>query len=84
MGLLSTSKSSLSRFGTSGATMLSMAIAETALKYGATMVDINMEDNWFMRMFREKANKIIIRQTATETLKTTKACVLNANSLYHN
>lgn len=58
--------------GTSGATNLPIAIAETTLKYGGTIVDINTEDNLFTELIKEKKNKIIIRGTSTETLKTIK------------
>ncbi|SNR38834.1 Sir2 family NAD-dependent protein deacetylase [Flavobacterium sp. ov086] len=55
--------------GTSGATNLPMAIAETTLKYGGTIVDINTEDNLFTELIKDKKNKIIIRETSTEALK---------------
>ena len=61
--------------GTSGATNLPMAIAETTLKYGGTIVDINTEDNLFTERIKEKKNKIIIRETSTETLKTIREIV---------
>lgn len=56
--------------GTSGATNLPMAIAETTLKYGGTIVDINTEDNLFTVLIKDKKNKIIIRETSTKVLKT--------------
>lgn len=56
--------------GTSGATNLPMAIAETTLKYGGTIVDINTEDNLFTKLLKDKKNKITIRATSTEALKT--------------
>ena len=65
--------------GTSGATNLPIAIAETALKYGGTIVDINTEDNQFTKLLEGKKNKIIIRQTATETLKTIKEIIKNVS-----
>lgn len=55
--------------GTSGATNLPFAIAETALKYGATLVDINTEDNHFTGLIKNKKNKIIVRETSTEVLR---------------
>ncbi|SFN57579.1 NAD-dependent deacetylase [Flavobacterium succinicans] len=55
--------------GTSGATNLPMEIAETTLKYGGTIVDINTEDNLFTELIKDKKNKIIIRETSTKTLK---------------
>nr|WP_294779929.1 Sir2 family NAD-dependent protein deacetylase [uncultured Flavobacterium sp.] len=58
--------------GTSGATNLPIAITENTLKYGGTIVDINTEDNQFTALIKDKKNKIIIRQTATEALKTIK------------
>ncbi|WP_294251639.1 Sir2 family NAD-dependent protein deacetylase [uncultured Chryseobacterium sp.] len=55
--------------GTSGATNLPFAIAETAMKYGATLVDINTEDNHFTGLIKNKKNKIIVRETSTEALR---------------
>lgn len=55
--------------GTSGATNLPFAIAETALRYGATLVDINTEDNHFTGLIKNKKNKIIVRETSTEALR---------------
>lgn len=63
--------------GTSGATNLPIAIAETTLKYGGTIVDINTEDNLFTKLIKDKKNKIIIRDTSTETLKTIKEIFKN-------
>lgn len=61
--------------GTSGATNLPIAITETTLKYGGTIVDINTEDNQFTTLIKDKKNKIIIRQTATEALKSIKEII---------
>lgn len=63
--------------GTSGATSLPIAITETTLKYGGTIVDINTEDNQFTALIKDKKNKIIIRQTATEALKSIKEIIRN-------
>lgn len=63
--------------GTSGATNLPMSIAETTLKYGGTIVDINTEDNLFTKLIKDKKNKIIIRGTSTENLKTIKEIFKN-------
>ncbi|WP_346432482.1 Sir2 family NAD-dependent protein deacetylase [Flavobacterium pisciphilum] len=63
--------------GTSGATNLPMEIAETTLKYGGTIVDINTEDNLFTELIKHKKNKIIIRQTSTEALETIKRIIKN-------
>lgn len=63
--------------GTSGATNLPMAIAETTLKYGGTIVDINTEDNLFTERIKDKKNKIIIRETSTKALKTIKEIIKN-------
>ncbi|MCR4031086.1 MULTISPECIES: SIR2 family NAD-dependent protein deacylase [Flavobacterium] len=63
--------------GTSGATNLPIAITETTLKYGGTIIDINTEDNQFTALIKDKKNKIIIRQTATEALKTIKEIIKN-------
>lgn len=58
--------------GTSGATNLPMTITETTLKYGGTIVDINTEDNFFTAKIKDKKNKLIIRETASEVLKMIK------------
>lgn len=63
--------------GTSGATNLPIAIAETTLKYGGTIVDINIEDNQFTALIKDKKNKIIIRKTSTEALKMIKEMIKN-------
>lgn len=63
--------------GTSGATNLPMAIAETTLKYGGTIVDINTEDNLFTELIKHKKNKIIIRETSTQMLKTIREIMQN-------
>ncbi|MFZ4929940.1 SIR2 family NAD-dependent protein deacylase [Chryseobacterium sp. Mn2064] len=54
--------------GTSGATNLPIAITETALKYGALVVDINIEDNNFTNLIRNKKNTLIIREKSTDVL----------------
>ncbi|MFP3592636.1 SIR2 family NAD-dependent protein deacylase [Chryseobacterium sp. SIMBA_038] len=61
--------------GTSGATSLPIAIAETALKYGATIVDINTEDNNFTELIKDKKNKLIIREKSTDVLKVIKEII---------
>ncbi|MFB9080003.1 NAD-dependent deacetylase [Flavobacterium procerum] len=63
--------------GTSGATNLPKAIAETTLKYGGTIVDINTEDNLFTELIRNKKNKIIIRETSTKALKMINEIIKN-------
>ncbi|GAA5086095.1 NAD-dependent deacylase [Chryseobacterium ginsengisoli] len=63
--------------GTSGATNLPLAIAETALKYGSTIVDINTEDNNFTELIKNKKNKLIIREKSTEVLKVIKEIIEN-------
>lgn len=63
--------------GTSGATSLPIAIAETALKYGAFIVDINTEDNNFTDLIRNKKNTVIIRERSTDVLKTIKDIIQN-------
>lgn len=63
--------------GTSGATNLPLAIAETALKYGAFIVDINTEHNHFTELIKNKKNKLIIREKSTEVLKVIKEIIEN-------
>ncbi|MDR6487488.1 NAD-dependent deacetylase [Chryseobacterium vietnamense] len=65
--------------GTSGATSLPIAIAETALKYGAFIVDINTEDNNFTDLIKNKKNTLIIREKSTEVLKTIKEIIKKQN-----
>lgn len=55
--------------GTSGATTLPLVIAETTLKYGGFLVDINIEDNYFSRLNKDKKNKLIVRDTSTKVLR---------------
>jgi NAD-dependent deacetylase len=63
--------------GTSGATGLPIAIAETAIKYGAFIVDINIEDNNFTELIRNKKNALIIREKSTDVLKAIKESIEN-------
>lgn len=67
--------------GTSGATSLPIAIAETALKYGATIVDINTEDNNFTELIKDKKNKLIIREKSTDVLKVIKEVIKNTSEI---
>ncbi|MEI7487506.1 MAG: Sir2 family NAD-dependent protein deacetylase [Chryseobacterium sp.] len=67
--------------GTSGATSLPITIAETALKYGATIVDINTEDNNFTELIKNKQNKLIIREKSTEVLELIKEIIKNTSEL---
>lgn len=54
--------------GTSGATSLPLAITETALKYGAFIIDVNIEDNQFTALIQKNKRKIIIRKKTSEVL----------------
>ncbi|WP_294286834.1 Sir2 family NAD-dependent protein deacetylase [uncultured Chryseobacterium sp.] len=65
--------------GTSGATNLPLAIAETALKYGAFVIDINTEDNYFTELIKNKKNKLIIRERSTEVLTVVKEIIKDLN-----
>ena len=67
--------------GTSGATNLPLAIAETSLKYGAYIVDINTEDNHFTELIKNKKNKLIIREKSTEVLKVIKEIIENLSEI---
>lgn len=67
--------------GTSGATNLPIAIAETALKYGSTIVDINTDDNNFTELIKNKKNKIIIREKSTEVLMVIKEIIKNISKV---
>ncbi len=65
--------------GTSGATNLPIAIAGTALKYGAFIVDINTEDNNFTELIRNKKNAVIIREKSTDALKAIREIIEHIN-----
>lgn len=65
--------------GTSGATNLPLAIAETALKYAACIVDVNTEDNNFTELIKNKKNKLIIREKSTEVLAGVKEIIKDLN-----
>ncbi|MEN2402481.1 Sir2 family NAD-dependent protein deacetylase [Flavobacterium sp. MC2016-06] len=65
--------------GTSGATNLPIAIAQSTLKYGGTIVDINTEDNQFTKLIQDKKNKLIIRSTSTEALQMIKEIIKNVS-----
>ncbi|WP_288458594.1 Sir2 family NAD-dependent protein deacetylase [uncultured Chryseobacterium sp.] len=67
--------------GTSGATNLPLAIAETSLKYGAYIVDINTEDNHFTELIVNKKNKLIIREKSTEVLRVIKEIIENLSEI---
>lgn len=54
--------------GTSGATSLPMQIAQTALKHGSYIVDLNKEENAFTDLIRGKKNAIIIRDDIKDVL----------------
>lgn len=55
--------------GTSGATTLPQEIARTTLKYGGVIVDVNIEDNHFTEILKNKKRKIIVRKSSAEFLR---------------
>lgn len=61
--------------GTSGATSLPLAITETALKYGATVVEVNIEDNHFTELLKGKKRKLSIRGKTSDVLPEIKALI---------
>jgi len=63
--------------GTSGATNLPLSIAETTLKYGGYIIDINTEDNNFTDLIKNKKNKLIVRETSTNALNTINEIIKN-------
>jgi NAD-dependent deacetylase len=63
--------------GTSGATNLPLAIAETTLKYGGYIIDINTEDNNFTNLIKDKKNKLIVRETSTNALNAINEIIKN-------
>ena len=54
--------------GTSGATNLPIKIAETTLKYGGYVFDINPQDNQFTTLIKNKKNGRVIRAESTAIL----------------
>jgi NAD-dependent deacetylase len=54
--------------GTSGATNLPIEIARTTLKYGGYVVDMNIEDNHFTKLLKDKKRAIIVRKRSSEVL----------------
>jgi len=54
--------------GTSGATNLPVEIARTTLKYGGYVVDMNIEDNHFTEILKDKKRAIIVRKRSSDIL----------------
>ncbi len=54
--------------GTSGATNLPIEIARTTLKYGGYVVDMNIEDNHFTELLKNKKRAIIVRERSSDIL----------------
>ncbi|GGG07728.1 hypothetical protein GCM10011344_05340 [Dokdonia pacifica] len=54
--------------GTSGATNLPIEIARTTLKYGGYVVDMNIEDNHFTELLKDKKRAIIVREKSSDIL----------------
>jgi len=54
--------------GTSGATNLPIEIARNTLKYGGYVIDINIEDNHFTELIKDKKRGIIIRDQSKNVL----------------
>lgn len=61
--------------GTSGATSLPLAITETALKYAAFVVEVNIEDNRFTELLRGKKRKLSIRGKTSDVLPEIKELI---------
>jgi NAD-dependent deacetylase len=54
--------------GTSGATNLPNQIVAQTLKYGGTIVDINIEENHFSRLAQQKQNGYVIQGKSSVVL----------------
>lgn len=54
--------------GTSGATNLPLEIARTTLKYGGYVVDVNVEDNHFTELLKNKKRAITVRGKSSDIL----------------
>jgi NAD-dependent deacetylase len=54
--------------GTSGATNLPIEIARTTLKYGGYVVDMNIEDNHFTELLKDKKRAIVVRERSSDIL----------------
>jgi len=61
--------------GTSGATNLPIMLAQTTLKYGGYVVDINLEDNHFTELIRKNKRKVIIRDKTSNVLPVIEALI---------
>lgn len=61
--------------GTSGATSLPLAITETTLKYGGTVVEVNIEENNFTELLKGKKRQLSIRKKTSEVLPEIKALI---------
>lgn len=68
--------------GTSGATNLPIQLAETTLKYGGYIVDINIEDNAFSDLIKDKKRKLIIREQSSTILPVIENIIKNCNNRY--
>jgi len=55
--------------GTSGATSLPQIVAENVLAKGGMIVDVNIEDNYFSGLLKNKKKGIIVRQKSSPFLK---------------
>jgi len=54
--------------GTSGATNLPIEIARTTLKFGGYVIDMNIEDNHFTELLKDKKRALIVRERSSDIL----------------
>ena len=54
--------------GTSGATNLPLEIARTTLRYGGYVIDLNIEDNHFTELLKDKKRALIVRERSSDIL----------------
>jgi NAD-dependent deacetylase len=55
--------------GSSGATNLPNSLVQQTIKYGGSVIDVNMEDNNFTENFKDKKRFYSYRGTVSEFLK---------------
>jgi len=63
--------------GTSGAINLPIEIARSTLKYGGYVVDLNIEDNHFTDLLKDKKRALILRGETKEYLPKIEALIKN-------
>lgn len=70
--------------GTSGATNLPIEIARIAQHYGAYIIDVNLEDNYFTGLIEDSKRKLIVRDKTTPFLRTTYQLIKEMKKAHNN